>query len=80
MAAEFEDNYGGENIDVDVTTRVMTHKHTKRIEVSVILTKVQTVDDFVDISTSDYREIEAFFRQVREAEVEYRRLTQSDRL
>jgi hypothetical protein len=79
MAAEFEDAYGHENIDIDVT--VKEHNISGGIRkpyVSVVLTKVQTADDFVDAFTDEPREIEAFFAAVREAEVEYRRLTLSD--
>ena len=80
MAAEFEDSYGHDNTDVDVT--VKEHNISGGIRkpyVSIVLTKVQTADDFVDIFTDDPAEIETFFRQVREAEIEYRRLTLSDR-
>ena len=76
MAAEFEDNYGDQNIDIDV--KVIAGP--PRVPcLSIILTKTQSADDFVDAFSYDPAEIEAFFRQVREAEVEYRRLTLSDR-
>lgn len=81
MAAEFEDQYGDQNVDIDVKTVTVTGpgKNQRRPMVSVILTKAQTADDFVDAYSTDPAEIEAFFRAVREAEVEYRRLTLSDR-
>jgi hypothetical protein len=77
MAAEFEDSYGDQNVDIEVKT--LERGYNNKPLLSVVLTKVQSADDFVDAYTSDPREIELFFQQVREAEVEYRRLTLSDR-
>jgi hypothetical protein len=75
MAAEFEDNYGDQNIDIDVKVVVGP---LRMPFLSVILTKVQTTDDFVDAFTYEPAEIEAFFAAVRQAEAEYRRLTVSE--
>lgn len=81
MAAEFEDQYGDQNVDIDVKTVIVTGPgSTRRAMLSVILTKAQTTDDFVDAFSFDPGEIEAFFRAVREAEVDYRRFTVSDQL
>lgn len=73
MAAEFEDAYGDQNVDIDVTVR--SGNQGEKPYLSVILTKVKTADDFVDAFTDNRFEIEAFFTAVRTAEAEYRRLT-----
>ena len=65
MAAEFEDAYGHENIDIDVTVRTHDVKgKTRKPYLSIVCTKVQTADDFVDAFTDDRREIETFFAAV----------------
>jgi hypothetical protein len=68
MAAEFEDNYGDQNVDIDITAQVDAKQQPY---LSIILTKVQTADDFVDLHTADVIEIESFFEMVERARVQY---------